>query len=242
MMGEIGTSDFARGLLDAMQSGLPCSHCTVLALEDIGTVSTVSAASQHGDVAEATAHLYIDREFYRRDANMRWLAAKKTPVREQVWILHQVADDIGDADYRRLCYVENGIRERLSLIYLLVDGRRMCVGFYRNLSLVPFAPTDLEFLGNVAPLIGAALKAHIRVTRRHLRGSLLHEKIFAKLSSRERQVISHVLSGRTTKEAAVLLGLSTTTVLTYRYRAFRSLGIRSHHDLLALLDRSPATF
>ena len=241
MMEGIGTPEFARGLLNAFQADLPCSHCTVFALEDAGGVTAVSVASHHRDTADNTASLYIERGFYRKDVNMRWLASKKTPQREQIWVLHQKAEDIADGEYRRVCYTENGIRERLSLIFLLVDGRRMVVSLYRNLSLECFAPDDIARLERAAFLVGASLKAHIRTTRRHLRGSLMHERIFAKLSNRERQVLSQVLAGRTMKQAAETLGLSATTALTYRYRAFRSLGIRSHHELLALLDSAPST-
>ena len=65
----------------------------------------------------------------------------------------------------------------------------------------------------------------------------LHEKILLDLPHRERQVMSLILDGRTTKAAADLLRLSMTTVLTYRYRAFAKLGIRTHRELLALVHR-----
>lgn len=239
MMAGIGTPDFAKGLLCAIQTLLPCSHCTVFALEDTGAVTAVSVASLHGETASATARLYIEKGFNRNDVNMRWLASKKTPKREQVWMYMQKEEDVANPEYRRLCYTENGIRERIALTFLFVDGRRMIVSFYRNLSLARFTESDCETLLHLAPLIGAALKAHIRLTRRFLRGSLLHQRIFANLSGRERQVVSYVLAGRTMKEVAAQLGLSQTTVLTYRYRAFRTLGIRTHHELLALLDSSP---
>jgi DNA-binding CsgD family transcriptional regulator len=46
--------------------------------------------------------------------------------------------------------------------------------------------------------------------------------------------LAHVLAGRTTRETAELLQLAPTTVLTYRYRAFAKLGVRTHRELLGL--------
>lgn len=50
-------------------------------------------------------------------------------------------------------------------------------------------------------------------------------------------MLAHVLEGRTTREIAKGLDLSPTTVLTYRYRAFAKLGVRTHRELLALADQ-----
>ena len=52
------------------------------------------------------------------------------------------------------------------------------------------------------------------------------------LSLREREVIGHLMAGKTAKETAREIGVELTTVRTHQYRAFRRLGIK---DLKALL-------
>jgi RNA polymerase sigma factor (sigma-70 family) len=57
----------------------------------------------------------------------------------------------------------------------------------------------------------------------------------ALLSPREREVITQLAAGRTSKEIARLLGLSPRTVEMHRARLLRKLGVRSTAQLLARL-------
>ncbi|HWT19212.1 MAG TPA: LuxR C-terminal-related transcriptional regulator, partial [Variovorax sp.] len=57
------------------------------------------------------------------------------------------------------------------------------------------------------------------------------------LSLREREVIGHLMAGRTAKEAAREIGIELTTARTHQYRAFRRLGIRSQKELLRAAPR-----
>ena len=52
------------------------------------------------------------------------------------------------------------------------------------------------------------------------------------LTVREREVIGHLLAGRTAKQAARELGVELSTVRTHQYRAFRRLGIGTLKALL----------
>jgi len=240
VVAAIGTPELARGLLEAMQRLMPASHCTVFALEGDGRVSAVSTASAHGVVAAITATEYYRNGFDLIDSNMVWLARKQTPRRSQTWLSHQCAEEVADPNYRRVCYGEPGIRERTSVLLLLDDGRRIAVSFYRNLAFAPFGPQDFDTIAACAPLLQEAVIAHVRQVGQHSAGAGLRQKILSSLPSRERQVITHVLAGRTTREAAEILRLAPTTVLTYRYRAFAKLGVRTQRELFAMLDRLPA--
>lgn len=55
-----------------------------------------------------------------------------------------------------------------------------------------------------------------------------------RLSDREHEVLQHVLSGRRSKEIAILLDVSEKTVFTHRSRAFRKLALRGERDLFRL--------
>jgi PAS domain S-box-containing protein len=52
-----------------------------------------------------------------------------------------------------------------------------------------------------------------------------------RLSPREREVIQHLLSGRRSKEIAMLLDVSEKTICTHRSRAFQKLALRGVADL-----------
>lgn len=55
-----------------------------------------------------------------------------------------------------------------------------------------------------------------------------------RLSQRETEVLQHVLSGRRSKEIAMLLNISEKTICTHRSRAFRKLALRGERDLFRL--------
>lgn len=235
MLAGVGRPQFAEELLKALWSALPSSHCTVFALDAGGEVSAVSQASAYGDQATTTAGLYIAQGLYRRDKHVRWLATRKVSSTTQAWLVHQQAHEIADPEHRQACFGDIGIREKLALLLLTADGRRFIVNLYRNLSLPAFVAHDHEQLSQLAPLIDAMLQAHLRVSAGVLQQEPRRDDLLKSLSGREREVIAQVMSGRTTREVAALLGLSSNTVLTYRYRAFRTLGIRSMRELMAVV-------
>jgi len=235
LMAAIGSGDFAARLLAAVEPALPASHCTVFALRSSGRVEAISSASAIGEAATLTAVEYMRMGFDQQDSNLVWLAKRKPAKAMQMWIAHQFADEVANEAYRLLCYGENGIRERLSLRVVFPDGHRFAVSFYRNFSYPAFDEPDFAWMAARSALVSVAVMRHIQVAPRPTSDSPLEARLMTELSGRERQMISHILAGLTTKEAAHEMGISATTALTYRYRAFQHLGIRSHRELMVLL-------
>lgn len=60
------------------------------------------------------------------------------------------------------------------------------------------------------------------------------EDRLAQLTAREREVLRHIVRGRTNKEAAAALGISHRTVETHRENILRKLGVRSVAELTRL--------
>lgn len=239
VMAGIGTDRFAANVLTGMQAILPSSHCTVFALGSDGRVTAISTASTYGEAATETAVEYVRKGFDQQDSNMVWLAKRKTPARSQTWLSHQLAEEVANELYRRVCYGDVGIRERVSVLLLQADGHRIALSLYRNLSFSRFTDSDFRTLENCAPLLGAAVTAHVARVHRATVKAALEQQIQKQLPHRERQVVAHILAGHTTKETAQSMSLSPTTVLTYRYRAFAKLGVRTQRDLLAMLNHLP---
>ncbi|MCW5641083.1 MAG: helix-turn-helix transcriptional regulator [Rhodoferax sp.] len=238
LMAAIGSDDFADRLIGAVEPALPANHCTVFALRNNGRVQVVSTASVIGDAAADTAQAYARMGFDRQDSNMAWLAARKAARQTQYWLGHQFAEEVANEQYRRVCYGENGIRERLSLLVLYPDGYRVAISFYRNHSQADFAESDLAWLRGVSRLIAAAVRHHVQQCHRSSGAgdtAALPEQRMAQLPRREREMLAHILDGCTTREAAERMGVAQTTALTYRYRAFAHLDVRNQRELLSKL-------
>jgi len=216
VLAGIGTAHLAASYLAAMQRVLPVTFCTVFAAGANGRIETISAASSYGNTAERTAERYVAERFDRLDPHMAWLAGRKLPKRPQLWLGHHRAEEVEDPAYRAACYGDVGIRERASVLLLLPSGQRAAVSFYRSLAQPDFGPADFALLE-----AHAALRPWAAVASRLLA-----------LSLREREVIGHLLAGKTAKEAAREIGVELTTVRTHQYRAFRRLGLRSLRELM----------
>ena len=232
----IGTPNLADGFLAAMQRVLPLTFCTVFALGASGRVVTVSTASNYGDVALQTSERYIENRFDLLDPNMVWLSARALPKQPQLWLSHQHADEVADPAYRAACYGDVGIRERVSVLLLLPTGQRAAVSFYRSLALPEFAEEDFALVARHGALLAEATAAHSRglvgAATASAAGAAPIDARLLTLSVREREVIGHLLAGRTAKETAREIGVALSTVRTHQYRAFRRLGIRTVKELL----------
>ena len=106
-------------------------------------------------------------------------------------------------------------------------GQRAAVSFYRSLAQPDFGTADFALLEAHAALLADATAAHGRsaVAAREAAEPALASRLLG-LSLREREVIGHLLAGKTAKEAAREIGIELTTVRTHQYRAFRRLGLR----------------
>lgn len=233
VLAGIGTAHLAASYLAAMHEVLPVTFCTVFAAGANGRIETISAASSYGHTAERTAERYVAERFDRLDPHMAWLAGRKLPKRPQLWLGHHRAEEVEDPAYRAACYGDVGIRERASVLSLLPSGQRAAVSFYRSLAQPDFGPADFALLETHAALLADATAAHGRsaVAAREAAEPALASRLLG-LSLREREVVGHLLAGKTAKEAAREIGIELTTVRTHQYRAFRRLGIRGLKELL----------
>lgn len=233
VLSGVGTPHLATSYLNAMQRVMPVTFCTVFAVSATGRIEAVSAASSYGSTAERTTERYVAQRFDLLDPNMAWLAGRKLPQRAQLWLGHQRADEVADPAYRAACYGDVGIRERASVLLLLPTGQRVAVSFYRSLAQPEFDAGDFARIEAHATLLADATAAHGRsaVAVREAVVPALASRLLT-LSLREREVIGHLMAGKTAKEAAREIGVELTTVRTHQYRAFRRLGIRTQKELL----------
>jgi DNA-binding CsgD family transcriptional regulator len=153
-------------------------------------------------------------------------------------------EDVPDLDYRRTCFDEPEICERLTIMRKIGDrwgvlnlSRTYASGYYQRHEVeqfTAFAQVALPLLARHDQLVrilkefGSSPLSIDEVERRFARR-------FPILTARERQVCARTMLGMTAEAIATELLIGRATVLTYRLRAYARLGIRSPYQLSTLV-------
>lgn len=148
------------------------------------------------------------------------------------------AEDIQGRDYRSLCFDRPGFVDKLCFAWRRPGGWRL-VSFYRTSERDGLEALRLAALANVALTSLAQNEAAALERQRPIcdRLETRLERAFPSLPRRELQVCAATLSGVSAPALARRLGISVGSVLTYRQRAYRRLGVNQASDLLPrLLD------
>ncbi len=160
------------------------------------------------------------------------------------------------AEHRRRIYSRHGLSERLSLAQGTGGGGLLMINLYRHQSQPAFCDDERDALQQIGPLLLAVVARHLALVApapgvggRAIGDSPAHpladnavnpglgpgDCALAGLTRREREVCDRLLRGWTHDGIAADLKLATTTVKTYRDRAFDRLGIHHRNELFALV-------
>lgn len=147
--------------------------------------------------------------------------------------------------HRSRIYTRHNLAERLSLIRAEGDGSALAVNLYRHVESKPFSDADRDRLGCAAPIILASVGRHLALRQRSTGrpaevDPCATSDCLAGLPRREREVCDRLLRGWTHDGVAADLHIGSTTVKTYRDRAFERLGIHHRNELFALAARATA--
>jgi DNA-binding CsgD family transcriptional regulator len=173
--------------------------------------------------AAGRADSYV-RGFFRFDPVTR-LRATSTDA----FVVSINAADLGEARYRNRCF--DGPRFAEKLCFGWRDGPQSIVlSFYRR------DATGLGEEHGLSPLANLTLSILARATKPSPPlVDRLEQKLsdrFPQLTPRERQVCARTIAGWTADRIAADLDIRPSSVLTYRQRAYRRLGVNSAHDFL----------
>ncbi|UUX94523.1 LuxR C-terminal-related transcriptional regulator [Aquabacterium sp. J223] len=143
------------------------------------------------------------------------------------------------AEHRSKVYDPHGMVERVSVLRRDDDDSVFAVNFYRHRDTGPFTDREIGDFGAVAPVLLALMRKHVQLTRGADGEASPHRRRLQALApgmtARELDVCERLLQGMTQEGTAVDLGLSLSTVKTYRNRAFGRLGIHFRSQLFARL-------
>ena len=138
-----------------------------------------------------------------------------------------------------------GVVERVSFLRKLGRAGWRCLTVVRRTQSGPFKDRELEWLGSYYRLLMPLIDRHRALVGEVVEGRAerIHEleqrfaARFPALTPREREVCARGAIGVSVEGAALDLGIATSSVLTYRKRAYRRLGISSAYELARLVLR-----
>jgi DNA-binding CsgD family transcriptional regulator len=171
-----------------------------------------------------------------------WRAISTARSKSAIQVRCGPGDIIVDA-YRRMLE-RCDIVERVSFLRPIVSGWR-CMTVARTRKSGPFDDEEVAVLGGFAGLLmpminrNETLSMHGNKSPDHdvaeLEGRFA--RLFPDLTGRERQTCARAAIGMTVEGAALDLDIATSSILTYRKRAYRRLGVTSAYELARLVMR-----
>ena len=244
-LGQGGQDVVAENLLQMVHAHVPMAQCTIFAYEGAAPPHIVGIGDRSRTQAlPGIAQAYVER-FYRLDGCLAVMqrehaAALQASAASPHIVLHrQRGEDIAHPEYRRLCYEQPQVAERLAIMALYDGWRWLSVNFYRGTEHGCFDDTNLPIIQAFAPLIVQAVRLHYagRVIDQHLSDALMARMMRqrAELTKRDGDVVRALLCGLSTEAMAEQLGLELSSAQTYLKRVYRKLGVSGQRELLALL-------
>ncbi|MCP3720617.1 helix-turn-helix transcriptional regulator [Paraburkholderia sp. CNPSo 3281] len=245
-IGDGNRAALASAILELLNSLLAVQYCSVLMLERNRSPRLLSGAGwkNHWTVFN-TATVYA-REYFRNDSIYPIVAGMYNSEEHTIVVHRQAVSDVGEPAYRKACYDEVGIVDRLSIVVNLGHGRCITTNLYKDKSSGSYTSTDVEVVCGLAKLFANCAVKHyaadvdgdsvVRNEATERIGELCPD-----LTEREREVILRILDGITAERIAEDLGISPTTVVTYRSRAYQKLGVSTRRELFAIILRQESS-
>jgi DNA-binding CsgD family transcriptional regulator len=196
--------------------------------------------------APESAHVTVDcfalyrRHFYGLDS-MTPLAGRlrsDSDPEAPLIALRQGIQDVPHSGWRETIYERAQLCDRLTLLYAPVPHSVFAINLYRSSASGGYGREELDRVLDVAPLVRRvhrnALGAAAQQAGTPARVTQAEQALASRaprLSLRERQVCARIAVGLTADGIGADLGVSPSTVVTLRKRAYEKLGV---HNRLAL--------
>ena len=226
---NIGGAHFVPALLGFCREAVGASDCSFF-VHGAGEPIRVGTARLPGLRSHNVGDCYVRDGYYRVDPMARVVQAADDGLLLNCLSREELPDHQWVHDYEAI-----GLAERLSLVVALGETRGVLNAYRPARCDVPLEGA-LEALGGQAQLVASAMRRHLALAAQEpvREPAPPPQDPFAALSARERQVAEAILDGLSAKECAKRLGLSPTSIATYRQRAFEKLGIHRQVQLFQL--------
>lgn len=230
---SVGTRGFAGAVLNTLQPLIPAASWNAY---QVGAQPRLYFSASH-EVPDRTGHCwqaYLAGP-HSQDRTLHWEGAGVGHAH----LSHITSREIPDG-HRQHVYDAHGMAERISIVRQQADGQVFAVNFYRHQHQSAFSDRHLAAFEAVGPIVLALAHKHAELAPAasaprdwlaHWRNRLQLDA--AKLTERELDVCARMLLGWSLDGIAVDLGVSLTTVKTYRKRAFDRMDIHFRNELLS---------
>jgi len=226
----IGDRDFGASALARLNACMPLCWWSVYRIFAASPPTMYTSGSY--EVRDGTQEAFdaYRAGLYRRDQT--FAAAWEHTARGDMLLTHWDAREL-PARHREQIYSRHGLRERLSLVCRDHEDGLLAVNLYRNIDQAPFTDQAIDAVRSLAKPLLACVSKHLSLLPAGDQRPA-STGLFEHLTPRERQVCERLLQGLTHDGIAADLGVSATTIKTYRDRAFARLGIHHRNELYAL--------
>lgn len=231
IIAHIGSQEFTARALGDINRALPAGSWSVYRTAPATRpVCYLSDSYQRADTTGHCFRAYRDG-LYREDRTFDALGTR------ELGILHLAADQVRHPGHRRLIYERHRLRERLSAARRDRDGAVLTVNLYRHDDQPGFRERELQLFEAMAGGLFATVERQIALRPARPAPALDREAALRRLApgmpAREVDVCLRLLQGMSHDGIGCDLGISATTVKTYRNRAFARLGIHRNNELFA---------
>lgn len=245
-IGSAYTEPLAGELLRMLEPHVRIAQCTVFAYEGTHDPQIVSfadrARTRHlPDIARTYAAC-----FHRLDGNQAAMASGAAHGDEKVLVQRQSVTDIAHTDYRRICYEQPHISERVALLSFFDGWRWLSINFYSGREHGTFSGQEIEVIESYAPLIVqiVRLQYNYHVSSNELPALLAMRltRSFPELTRRDGELLRAMLDGLSITEIAERIGVKPTSAQTYVKRIYGKLGVSSLRELMGLVLKTSHVF
>lgn len=254
-----GEPAFVDHLMRLLNRIVPVDHCAVFTFSPEGHAEHLFTQSKMPKSrAERLASDYVGG-YFADDPNFAAVERLRQGMATTTDIMPLDLQGDYDAAYRRHFFERNDLIDKASIAAAVESGVVYC-NFYRMGGSGRYSPEDWRRLTHFLPLVTSLIAAHYKMRHAYPAAdatadgsgarSLIHSVIgraappFDRLTGREREVCARVLLGFTSEAIALDLGIASSSVATYRKRAYHKLGIASQNELfslcLAAIERTAA--
>jgi len=224
--------NFGAILLNAAQRVAPIDEIYVFDTW-AGTLPSLIASSSEISNQHIRAAEYAKR-FYRFDSmtNLRLGTAPGRAIAARI-----DASQIKLGEYRRTCFDQPGICAKLSYGFHASEGW-IVANFYSRKGSHEWCSTELTDIAHttLSSILGAKRRALKPLTSID-EWQLLLSRVAPELTRREAEVCARTIAGQNAAQIADELGISRTSVLTYRQRSYRRYGLSGSNGFRSMLPR-----
>jgi DNA-binding CsgD family transcriptional regulator len=240
MLATVGTPGFGAALMRTGREMLDADYCSLFAF---GTEDAPVCLASNGITSNYLALVAAEKYTHQHWRNDPLLTCRPRLRRADTLFFPGIGDNVRSAHHYRECFDLLRIGDRITFLY--GDNELFLrLSFYRFVDRPTFMNGEIDTAHRAQAFFRTATARHyglISTSGSHAlrcipdRASMRERlrTLNAALSPREIEVCAMILQGITAEGISIEIGVSKTSVVTYRKRAYAKLGIATRNELFA---------